>query len=49
MSAPVLPAETGGVGLPSRTACTVRHMEDFPRPVRMAWLGFSSMATATSV
>ena len=41
--APVLPAETAASASPSRTAWTARHMEDLPRPMRIAWLGFSSM------
>ena len=47
--APVLPAETAASASPSLTACTARHMEDLPRPMRMAWLGFSSMEMARSV
>ena len=47
ISAPVLPAETAASAFPSFTACTARHMEDLPRPMRMAWLGFSSMAMAS--
>ncbi len=49
ISAPVLPAETQASESPSRTAWIACHIEDLPRPVRMATLGFSSMATATSV
>ena len=49
MSAPVLPAETTASALPSRTAWMARHMLDFQRPWRRAWLGLASMAMATSV
>ena len=49
ISAPVLPAETAASARPSRTASSASHMLDFQRPLRSAWLGFSSMATAMSV
>jgi hypothetical protein len=49
MSAPVLPADTAAAARPSRTASSASHMLDFQRPLRSAWLGFASMATATSV
>ncbi len=48
ISAPVLPAETATSASPFATASIASHMEDFPRPRRNAWLGFSSMATAIS-
>jgi hypothetical protein len=49
MRAPVLPAETVASASLSRMAWTARHMDDLPRPMRMAWLGFSSMLMAISV
>ena len=47
ISAPVLPAETAAPASPSRTACMERHMDDFQRPLRSAWLGLSSICTVT--
>ena len=49
MSAPVLPVDTAASARPSRTASSASHMLDFHRPLRSAWLGLASMATATSV
>jgi hypothetical protein len=48
ISAPVFPAETAAPASPSRTACTARHIEDFQRPFRKAWLGLSFISTVTS-
>jgi hypothetical protein len=48
ISAPVLPAETQASASPFLTASMARHMEDFQRPRRSAWLGLSSMPTETS-
>jgi hypothetical protein len=49
MSAPVLPAETTMSASPFFTASIDSHIDDFQRPYRKAWLGLSSMRTATSV
>ena len=49
ISAPVLPADTAASARPSRTASRLSHMLECLRPLRNAWLGFASMATATSV
>ena len=49
ISAPVLPAETATSALPFFTASIASHIEDFERPCRRAWLGLSSILTATSV
>ena len=48
ISAPVLPAEMHTSASPAFTASTAFHMDDFQRPCRSAWLGLSSMRTATS-
>ena len=49
ISAPVLPAETATSASPFLTASMASHIEDFQRPLRSAWLGLSSISTATSV
>ena len=49
ISAPVLPAETATSASPFLTASMASHMDDFQRPLRSAWLGLSSILTATSV
>ena len=49
ISAPVLPAETATSASPFFTASMASHIDDFQRPRRSAWLGLSSMLTATSV
>ena len=49
ISAPVLPAETATSASPFLTASMASHIDDFQRPLRSAWLGLSSMRTATSV
>ncbi len=49
ISAPVLPAETATSASPFFTASMASHIEDFQRPWRSAWLGLSSILTATSV
>ena len=43
ISAPVLPAETQTSASPVFTASIARHIDDFQRPWRSAWLGLSSM------
>ncbi len=48
ISAPVLPADTQASASPVFTASIAFHMDDFQRPCRSAWLGLSSMLTATS-
>ena len=48
ISAPVLPAETAASASPVFTASIAFHIDDFQRPWRSAWLGLSSMRTATS-
>ncbi len=48
ISAPVLPADTQASASPFLTASMAFHMDDFQRPWRSAWLGLSSMRTATS-
>jgi len=48
MSAPVLPADTQASDVPDLTASIALHMDDFQRPWRSAWLGLSSILTATS-
>ena len=48
-SAPVLPAETATPASPFLTASIASHIDDVLRPRRNAWLGLSSMLTATSV
>ena len=48
ISAPVLPAETHTSASPFFTASIAFHIDDFQRPWRSAWLGLSSMRTATS-
>ena len=47
--APVLPAETTASASPFLTASIAIHIDDFHRPWRSAWLGFSFIFTATSV
>src|SRR5215467_13929968 len=47
--APVLPAEIATSASPFLTASIAIHMDDFHRPRRNAWLGLSSIFTATSV
>ena len=49
ISAPVLPADTATSASPFLTASMASHIEDFQRPLRSAWLGLSSIRTATSV
>ena len=49
ISAPVLPAETATSASPFFTASMASHIDDFQRPLRSAWLGLSSIRTATSV
>ena len=49
ISAPVLPAETATSASPFFTASIASHIEEVLRPRRSAWLGLSSMLTATSV
>ena len=49
ISAPVLPAETATSASPFFTASIASHIDDVLRPWRSAWLGLSSMLTATSV
>ena len=49
ISAPVLPADTATSASPFFTASMASHIDDFQRPLRSAWLGLSSMRTATSV
>ena len=49
ISAPVLPAETATSASPRFTASMARHIDETRRPARSAWLGLSSMRTATSV
>ena len=49
ISAPVLPADTATSASPFLTASMASHIDDFQRPLRSAWLGLSSMRTATSV
>ena len=49
ISAPVLPAETATSASPFLTASMASHIDDFQRPLRSAWLGLSSIRTATSV
>ena len=49
MRAPVLPADTAASASPFFTASSASHIDDFQRPWRSAWLGFSSILTATSV
>ena len=48
ISAPVLPAETTTSASSFFTDSMARHMDDFHRPWRRAWLGLSSIRTATS-
>ena len=48
ISAPVLPADTQTSACPFLTASIARHIDDFQRPCRKAWLGLSSIRTATS-
>ncbi len=48
ISAPVLPAEMQASASPALTASIAFHIEDFQRPWRSAWLGLSSIRTATS-
>ena len=48
ISAPVLPAETQTSASPVLTASIAFHIDDFQRPWRSAWLGLSSIRTATS-
>ena len=48
ISAPVLPADTQTSAWPFLTASIARHIDDFQRPCRKAWLGLSSIRTATS-
>ncbi len=49
ISAPVLPADTATSASPFLTASMASHIDDFQRPLRSAWLGLSSIRTATSV
>ena len=49
ISAPVLPADTAASASPFFTASIAIHMDDFHRPWRSAWLGFSFILTETSV
>ena len=49
ISAPVLPADTATSASPFLTASIASHIEEVLRPRRSAWLGLSSMLTATSV
>ena len=49
ISAPVLPAEIATSASPFFTASMASHIEEVLRPRRSAWLGLSSMLTATSV
>ena len=49
ISAPVLPADTATSASPFFTASMASHIDDFQRPLRSAWLGLSSILTATSV
>ena len=49
ISAPVLPADRTTSADPLFTASIARHMDETRRPVRSAWLGLSSILTATSV
>jgi hypothetical protein len=48
ISAPVFPADTQTSASPVFTASIAFHMDDFHLPCRKAWLGLSSMRTATS-
>jgi hypothetical protein len=48
ISAPVLPAEMQTSASPVFTASIAFHIDDFQRPWRSAWLGLSSILTATS-
>ncbi len=48
ISAPVLPQETAAAASPARTASMADHME-VPLPLRITWLGLSSMLTTPSV
>jgi hypothetical protein len=48
ISAPVLPAETQTSASWDLTASIAFHIDDFQRPWRKAWLGLSSIRTATS-
>ena len=47
ISAPVLPAETAAPASRFFTASIARHIDDFQRPWRSAWLGLSSICTVT--
>jgi hypothetical protein len=47
--APVFPADTATSAWPFLTASIASHIDDFHRPRRSAWLGLSSIRTATSV
>ena len=49
ISAPVFPAETATPACPFLTASIASHIEERHRPWRNAWLGLSSILTATSV
>ena len=49
IKAPVLPAETATSASPFLTASIAIHIDDVRRPERRAWLGLSSIFTATSV
>ncbi len=49
MRAPVLPAETTTSARPVFTASIAIHIEEVRRPARRAWLGLSSIRTATVV
>src|ERR1700736_1768018 len=49
ISAPVLPADTATSASYLFTASSANHIDDFQRPYRKAWLGLSSILTATSV
>ena len=48
INAPVLPAETAASASPRFTASIAIHMEDVRRPLRKAWLGWSSMRIDTA-